>query len=243
MKAIKYIPVFAIFTLFMACTTAQISTALKTASEVLTESDDPSTSEVSAGLREALINGVSNGVDLTSKLDGYFKNPEIKLPFPPEIVQVETKLRQLGLNKPVDDFILSINRAAEKAAVEAKPIFIGAIKTMTVSDAWALLKGNETAATDYLKKNTTDDLQAKFQPVIKNSLDNADATKYYNDMIGIYNKVPFVKKVETDLPEYVTGLAMDGLFLLVAREEAKIRKDPIARTSELLKKVFGYKAQ
>ena len=132
-----------------------------------------------------------------------------------------------------------MNRAAEKAAQEAKPIFIDAIRKMTIQDAWGILNGDQHAATEYLQRTTSDALTSKFRPIINQSLDAVDATKYYGTVVNTYNQIPFVKKVETDLTKYVTDLALDGLFTLVAKEEEKIRKDPVARTTELLRRVFN----
>ena len=153
--------------------------------------------------------------------------------------KVETKLRQIGLGDEVDKFILTLNRGAEEAAKEAKPIFVNAIKAMTIQDAWGILKGDKDAATQYLMKTTSTQLKAKFQPVIKSALDKTNATKYYGDIITTYNKIPFVEKVNDDLEGYATDKAIEGLFTLIAKEEMNIRKDPLARTSELLKKVFA----
>jgi hypothetical protein len=226
--------------LLSACTSAQVSQTISEVNKVLTEDQQtPTTSEVGEGLKEALVKGISNGADLASALDGYFKNPRIKIPFPPEVKKVEDKLRQIGLGSEVDRFVLTLNRGAEDAAKEAKPIFVTAIKSMTIQDAWAILRGNETAATDYLKRVTSDQLRAKFKPVIANSLNKVNATKYYSDLVNTYNRIPLVQKVNPDLNEYATTKAMDGLFLLISDEEKKIRKDPVARTTELLKKVFG----
>jgi hypothetical protein len=191
------------------------------------------------GIKEALIKGTGESVNIVSLKDGYWGNPEIKIPFPPEEKNVETKLRAIGLGKQVDNFIESMNRAAEKAADKAKPIFIAAIKGMTVTDAINIVRGEKNAATMYLKRTTSPGLSAAFSPEIKTSLDNVNATKYWSDLIGAYNKIPFVKKVNPDLTAYVTDKAIEGLFVMIAREELKIRTDPMARTSELLKKVFG----
>jgi hypothetical protein len=191
------------------------------------------------GIREALINGTGNSVKLVSDLNGYWGNPEIKIPFPPEAKEMESKLRAIGMGKKVDEFNESMNRAAEKAANEAKPIFIAAIKGMTVKDAINIVRGSDNAATMYLKNTTSPELKNKFQPPIKASLDNVNATRYWSDLITAYNKIPLVKKMNPNLTEYVTGKAIDGLFIMIAKEELKIRKDPMARTSELLKKVFG----
>jgi Protein of unknown function (DUF4197) len=191
------------------------------------------------GIKEALVNGTGESVILVSAIDGYWGNPEIKIPFPAEAKDMESKLRTMGMGKKVDEFNESMNRAAEKAAIEAKNIFITAIKNMTVRDAINIVKGTDNAATMYLKNNTSPELIGKFKPIIKTSLDNVNATKYWSDLIGIYNKIPLIKKMNPDLPQYVTQKAIDGLFIMIAKEELKIRKDPAARTSELLKKVFG----
>lgn len=201
----------------------------------------PSTEEVASGLKEALAKGTSKGTDEVSKADGYFKNPEIKIPFPPEVQQVESTLRKMGMNKQVDEFVLSLNRAAEDAAKEAKPIFIDAIKKMTIQDAWSILKGEDDAATKYLNKTTSAQLKEKFKPIIKASLDKVNATKYYKDLITAYNKVPLVKKVNPELDTYATDKATDGLFVMIAKEEKNIRQNPGARTTDLLKKVFSQK--
>ena len=221
-----------------ACTTAQINQTLSGVNDVL-NSNSLSSSEVAAGLKEALIQGISSGSEKASALDGYFKNPKIKIPFPPDVQRVEEKLRQIGLGGEVDKFVMTLNRGAEKAAKEAKPIFIDAIKSMTINDAWGILKGEDDAATQYLQRTTSTALKAKFKPVISNALKQVNATKYYGDIVNTYNKIPFVEKADPDLEEYATQKAMDGLFLLIAGEEKKIREDPIARTTDLLKKVFG----
>ena len=206
---------------------------LNTKNKGLTEKD------AADGIKEALVNGTGESVKLVSVLNGYWGNPEIKIPFPSEAKEMESKLRAIGMGKKVDEFNESMNRAAEKAANEAKPIFIAAIKGMTVKDAINIVKGADNAATMYLKNTTSPELINKFQPIIKTSLDNVNATRYWSDLITIYNKIPLVKKMNPDLPLYVTQRAIDGLFIMIAKEELKIRKDPMARTSELLKKVFG----
>jgi len=206
---------------------------LNSKSNGLTEKD------AADGIKEALINGTGESVKLVSVLNGYWSNPEIKIPFPPEATEIESKLRALGLSKKVDEFNESMNHAAEKAANEAKPIFLAAIKGMTVKDAINIVRGSDNAATMYLKNTTSNELIDKFRPPIKTSLDNVNATKYWSDLITIYNKIPMVKKMNPDLTQYVTQKAIDGLFIMIAKEELKIRKDPMARTTELLKKVFG----
>lgn len=211
----------------------------KQAQDVIKSPSSLSQEDAAAGLKEALIKGISNGADLVSRLDGYYKNPEIKIPFPAEAQNVESKLRSIGLGRQVDDAVLSINRAAENAAVEAKPIFIAAIKGMTFSDALAIVRGDERAATTYLQRTTTPELVTKFTPIIKASLEKVNATKYWETAMTSYNKIPFVTRVNPNLTEYVTQKAIEGLFIMIAKEELAIRKDPAARTSEILKKVFG----
>jgi hypothetical protein len=206
---------------------------LNSKSKGLTEKD------AADGIKEALVNGTGESVKSVSALNGYWGNPEIKIPFPSEAKEMESKLRAVGMGKKVDEFNESMNRAAEKAANEAKPIFIAAIKNMTIRDAINIVKGTDNAATLYLKNNTSTELIEKFQPIIKTSLDDVNATRYWGDLITTYNKIPLVKKMNPNLPEYVTQKAIDGLFVMIAKEELKIRKDPLARTSDLLKKVFG----
>jgi len=197
---------------------SQIKNPLKKAASLLKGDNSLSEDEVISGLKAALEKGISKGSDQASAEDGYFKNTKIKIPFPPDVKNVETKLRQIGMSKQVDRFILSLNRGAEKAAKESKPIFVSAIKSMTVQDAWGILKGEDDAATQYLNKTTSPQLKAKFQPIIKKSLDEVNATKYYADLINAYNKIPFVKKVNPSLDEYATDKAIYGLFVLIAEE-------------------------
>lgn len=191
------------------------------------------------GIKEALMKGTDESVKVVSVIDGFWGNPEIKIPFPAEAKNVETKLRAIGMSKQVDQFNESMNRAAEKAAEEAKPIFIAAIKGMTVKDAINIVKGENNAATMYLKRTTSPELITAFKPGIKASLDNVNASKYWSELITVYNAIPLVKKMNPDLAAYVTDKAIEGLFVMIAKEELKIRKDPLARTTELLKKVFG----
>jgi hypothetical protein len=225
----------------MGCTTAQINQAITDGNKMLNGDKPLTTAEVGEGLKEALINGISKGSDQVSQLDGYFKNPEIKIPFPPDVKKVEDRLRQIGFGSEVDKFVMTLNRGAEDAAREAKPIFIAAIKQMTIDDAWAILKGEPDAATQYLKRTTTTQLKDKFKPVIQASLDKVNATKYYGEIVNRYNSIPLVQKVNPDLNDYATEMAMQGLFTMIAKEEKNIREDPMARTTELLKRVFGAK--
>ena len=198
-----------------------------------------STDDIAGGLKEALSKGVENSTSLLSAPDGFFKNAAVKILIPPEAQKVEKTLRSAGLGSQVDQAILTMNRAAEDAAKSAAPIFLNAVKQMTITDAANILKGNDSAATTYLKASTTSALTTAFRPVIDSSLAKVDATKYWSTVTTTYNQMPFVKKVETDLTTYVTGKALDGLFHEIALKEKDIRKNPAARTSDLLKKVFS----
>jgi len=242
MKNIRFhsIVLTAVVLVLSACTSTQISQTLGEVNKTLGGGSAPlTTAEVSQGLKEALIKGISTGADLVSQVDGYLKNPEIKIPFPPDVKHVEEKLRQIGLGNEVDKFITTLNRGAEDAAKEAKPIFIEAIRAMTIEDAWAILRGEDDAATQYLKRTTSGLLREKFKPVIRNSLNKVNATKYYSDLATRYNQIPFVQKVNPDLEDYATDKAIEGLFVMIAKEEKNIRENPVARTTELLRRVFG----
>jgi len=200
--------------------------------------DTLSGNTISNGLKEALQVGTEKGTSRLSAVDGFFKNAALKILMPPEAEKVETKLRALGLGKQVDNAILSMNRAAEDASKSAAPIFINAIKRMSIQDALGILKGGDFAATDYLKAKTSPDLTEAFRPVIERSLAKVNATKYWTTIFSTYNTFS-TQKVNTDLSSYVTEKAMGGIFHEVALEEQKIRKDPAAQTTALLKKVFG----
>ncbi|MFM2377328.1 MAG: hypothetical protein RLZZ165_2425 [Bacteroidota bacterium] len=204
-----------------------------TSSGGLTETD------IVAGLKQALEVGTGNAVGILNKNDGYLGDALVKIMFPAEAQRAADKLRQLGMGKLVDDFVVTMNRAAERASAEAKPIFVDAVKSMTISDARSILSGPDNAATEYFKGRTTTALTEKFTPVISNALNSSNATKYWTDITTTYNKIPLVTKVETDLVKYTTGKALDGLFTKLADEEKKIRVDPAARVTALLQKVFG----
>jgi len=200
----------------------------------------PSTFEIGQGIKEALQIGVSAGADRLSVKDGFLGNLAVKILMPPEAQKVEKTLRSIGLNKLCDNVIVSLNRAAEDAATEAKPIFISAIKQMTLTDATNILLGNKDAATEYFKRVTTAQLIQKFSPIVTTSLNKVNATRYYSDLTTQYNRLPLVRPVNTNLTEYVTQKAIDGLFVEVAKEELKIRGNLSARSTTLLQKVFGY---
>ncbi len=225
--------------LFMACTSAQINQAISDFGKAAGD-NPPTTSEVAEGLKEALLKGVAIGADKLSQTDGYLGNPEIRIPFPPDVRRVEDRLRQIGFGNEVDRFVATLNHGAEQAAMEAKPIFISAIQQMTIQDAWGILKGEQNAATEYLKRTTSVQLKATFKPVIQNSLNKVNATKYYGDLVSTYNRIPTVEKVNPNLDEYATDMAIQGLFTMIAREEKNIRQDPLARTTDILKRVFAY---
>ncbi|WP_424963836.1 DUF4197 domain-containing protein [Ekhidna sp.] len=221
--------------LFFGCTAQQIQSI----TDAIGYEDELTTDQVANGLKEALVKGVSTGTQKVGKVDGYFKNPQIKIPFPPDVQKVENTLRDIGLDNEVDRFVKTLNRGAEEAAKEAKPVFVSAIKQMTITDAWNILKGEDKeAATNYLKRTTSNELRSKFSPIVKSALDQTNATKYYSDIITRYNKIPLVDDVNPDLEAYATEKAMEGLFVMIAEEEKKIRANPAARTTDLLKKVF-----
>lgn len=192
------------------------------------------------GLKQALEFGTEKSANQLSTVDGFLGNAAVKLLFPPEALKAEKALRAIGLNRLCDQVILSLNRAAEDAAKEAKPIFITAIKQMTVKDAANILLGNQDAATQYFKRTTSTLLAAKFKPIVQNSLSKVGATNYYSDVVTRYNQIPLVNKINPDLNDYVTQKAMDGLFLEIAKEELKIRTSLSARSTPLLQKVFAY---
>lgn len=198
-----------------------------------------SNDEIVRGLKEALTIGSSNAGSLASKVDGFYKNPLIRIPFPPEVRVVETKARQIGLGSQVDNFVMTLNRAAEEASKQAAPVFLNAIKGMTLTDGIGILRGGDNAATNFLKTRTSAELTAKFSPIVKAAIAKVGVTKYWNPVITGYNRIPGVDKKNPDLDKYVTERALAGLFTLLAQEEAKIRKDPAARVTDLLRKVFG----
>jgi hypothetical protein len=201
--------------------------------------------EVISGLKEALTVGIKNGAGMASKEDGFFKNDLIKLPFPPDVIRVKEKLMNdpTGIGKKkVEEFELGMNRAAELASKEAAPIFVDAIKSMTISDGFAILKGEDNAATNYLRDKTTAKLTDAFSPIVQNAIDEAKVMSLWEKVTTAYNATTFLTgndEVDTDLNKYITEKAISGLFFLVEGEEKKIRKDPVARVTDILKKVFS----
>lgn len=195
--------------------------------------------KVGSGLREALKVGTENTVSLTGRTDGFFRNEAIKILMPKTLLKLEKPLRMVGYGDQVDEFVLSMNRAAERAAPFAKEIFWNAIAEMTFEDARKILAGSDTAATDYFKGKTTDKLVAAFRPVVEKSMNEVGVTRQYKKLVGRYEGIPFTKSVVFDVDQYVVKKAMDGLFYVLGQEEKKIRNHPAARVTDLLKEVFG----
>ncbi len=198
-----------------------------------------SDSKIASGLKEALQVGANNAVKLTSQRDGYFGNAAIKILMPNNLRPVEKGLRAIGYGPKVDGFILSMNRSAEAAAPAAKKIFVDAILAMSFDDARKILSGGDTAATDYFKNKTSTQLTAAFRPVVVKTMNENSVTQQYNALLGQAQSIPFLKSPSLDVTQYVVSKALDGLFYTLGQEEKKIRKDPVARTTSLLKEVFG----
>jgi hypothetical protein len=226
--------------LFPSTASAQLKKVLDKVSTATGGSSNPSPAEMANGLKEALEKGTGLSVDRLNLENGFLGNPAIKLPFPEEAIQVERSLRKIGLGNLCDQLITSINRAAEDAVKEARPLFTQAIKEMTFKDVQGILLGSERAATDYLQQSTTDGLKVKFAPPIQASLQKVGATAHWETIMTRYNKIPLVKPVNTDLTAYVTDKALQGLFVEIAKEELALRKNTNLRSSPLLQKVFGF---
>ncbi|MBN1844005.1 MAG: DUF4197 domain-containing protein [Deltaproteobacteria bacterium] len=192
-----------------------------------------------SGLKEALSIGTKNAVKSVSQFDGYFGNEIIKILMPEKIRKVADVLGKVGYQQQVDDFILSMNRAAERAGPEAASIFGSAIKEMTLEDARGILKGGDTAATDYFRTKTSDKIYETFKPIILSSMNEVGVTRSFKEMMDKYTSLPFMRAQSLDLDHYVTDKSLDGLFYMLGQEEKKIRTNPAARVSELVKKVFA----
>ncbi len=208
---------------------------------VVAPQSGPDESQVAGGLKEALTIGTGNAVSLVSVTDGFFANQAIRILMPDKIQKVADVLGKVGYQKQVDEFVLSMNRAAEKAAPQAKSIFVESIKEMTIEDAKQILNGGDTAATDFFKGKTSGRLSEAFKPIISSSMNDVGATRKYKEMMGEYTALPFTSAESVDLDQYVTNKSLDGLFYMVGEEEKKIRTDPAARVTDLLKTVFGSK--
>ena len=235
MKKLILISILSTTLIFSSCDTLnQYAGVLNQATGV------PSNTEINLGLKQALEFGANYSADRLSAKDGYLGNLAVKILMPPEAQKVENTLRSLGLNSLCDNVIMSLNRAAEDAAIQAKPIFVNAIKQMSFQDVTNILLGQQDAATMYFKRTTSIALADKFRPSINNSLSKVGATRYWGDLTSTYNRIPLVKPINTDLAGYVTDRAIAGLFIEVAQEELKIRQNLAARSTSLLQKVFGY---
>lgn len=197
--------------------------------------------QVSAGLKEALRVGTAKTVDLTGHVDGYLKNQAIKILLPANLKSMEQGLRTVGLGSQVDAFVVSMNRAAENAAPQARQIFVDAVTAMSFDDARKILSGGDTAATEFFKAKTTDKLTAAFAPIVSRSMDQVGATRQYKELVGQAKSMPFVKAESLDIDHYVVGKSLDGLFYVLAQQEKQIRTNPAARTTDLLKQVFAAK--
>jgi len=213
------------------------------ATGIVTGAKEPALSndEVIKGLKEALTVGTNNSSGMVAKADGYLKNPKVFIPWPEEAKDMKAKLIKMGMQKKVTEFETSLNRAAEEAAKKAAPVFVDAITNMSVGDGFAILNGNDTAATHYLREKTYAPLKEKFMPTIKEAVTKAKVASYWKPLATAYNKLPGVKKQNPNLDDYVCTKAINGLMTLISDEEAKIRKDPMARVTDILKKVFGFK--
>lgn len=229
MKKIHYLFLlpFAASTFFISCEDIKLD-------DLLSDGD------VAAALREALTIGTDTAVTKGSAIDGYFANPDIKILFPEEASVVQTVVEVIpGGDILIDEFIQSVNRAAEDAADEATPIIKDAIVNITFDDAMTILNGTDTAATNYLRLKTFSDLYTAFKPDIQNSLEGVGAQQAWEEVIDLYNTIPFVEDVNTDLADYSTNKGLDGLFILLGQEEGKIRTDVEHQVTSLLQEVFG----
>lgn len=228
--------------LFAACNPSQNPDLANNLMSALMNPSSSSTldaSTVAAGLKEALEVGTARTVDLTSKTDGFLANQLIRIGMPDQLKGMAQTLRTLGMGAQVDQLETSMNRAAELAAAEARPVFVDAVKGMTISDAMGILNGGNTAATDYFRKKTESTLAGKFKPIVAAKLDEVGLYRTYKPLADAYSSLPMVTTPAVNLDQYVTDKSLDGLFTVLAQQETLIRKDPAARTTELLKKVFA----
>lgn len=201
--------------------------------------NDLSSSEASSGLKEALIQGAGKAVSQLGAVDGFFGNKEVKIPLPDTMKKAEKAMRMLGMGKQADDLVLKMNRAAEAAVPEAKALLVDSVKKMSVADAKGILTGGDDAATQYFKKTTSGPMAEKFLPIVKKATENVQLAQQYNKFAEMGAKFGVVKKDQVNLEQYVTQKTLDGVYLMMAKEEAAIRKDPVGQASSLIKKVFG----
>ena len=237
----KYILLF-LFSVTISSTSAQIDflkKATEKANKLLKEEQPLTAAEVSKGLVEALVQGSKKSVQLASVKDGFNSNTLIRIPFPEDAKKMKATLLKVGMTNQIKQFEKSINNAAELASKKALDILINAITSMSINDAFEILNGNDNAATHYLKKQTFSNLYSEFKPIIKTAIAKVEVTKYWDPLIRRHNSLPLIKKVNPDLEEYITAKTIEGLFILIAQEEKNIRKNPKARVSDLLQKVFN----
>ncbi len=218
----------------VSCSQLQnIAKQLPDAADSLTDAD------IATALKQALQQGIDKEVSKLMQTGGFYNQPDVRILFPPELKKVENTLRKIGLGSLADEGVRKLNRAAEEAVKEAKPVFVQAIKEMTIQDARNILLGDTTAATDYLRQKTREQLYLKFYPIVKTNFAKVGADKIWNKLITRYNRIPFVQKVNPDLTDYVTNQALRGVYRKIAVEEVKIRRDVRERTTDLLRKVFA----
>lgn len=207
--------------------------------EILNENGQVGQNQIAQALKQALNQGIDNQVSKLTKTNGFYNNSLVKIGLPAELQQVEKTLRSVGLGNLADEGIKALNKAAENAVKEATPIFVDAVKSMTISDATNILMGDKNAATKYLERTTSKALYSKFNPVIENSFSKVGADKIWSNIIKQYNNIPMVKKVNPDLTDYVTQEALNGVYTMIEQEELNIRKNASSRTTDLMKSVFS----
>jgi len=200
---------------------------------------DISNADAASGLRQALTDGTAAAIQLLGKENGYFANPKVKIPLPPALKQVESGLRMMGMKKKADELVLSMNRAAEAAAPEAKQLLVDAVKKMSVQDAKSILTGGDTAATEYFKRTTSAQLTQRFLPIVKKATDRVGLAQQYNNLAGQGASLGLIKKEDASIENYVTQKALDGLYLMIAEQEKSFRQNPVGAASSIVKKVFG----
>jgi hypothetical protein len=200
---------------------------------------DISNADAASGLRQALADGSAAAVKLLGAENGYFGNAKVKIPLPPSLQKVEGAMRMMGMKKQADELVLSMNRAAEAAAPEAKQLLTDAVKKMSVQDAKGILTGGDTAATEYFKRTTQAQLTQRFLPIVKKATDRVGLAQQYNNLAGQGVKLGVVKQDDASIETYVTRKALDGLYLMIAEQEKSFRTDPVGATSSIVKKVFG----
>lgn len=238
LKTARRTRLLAFAALLTACSPQDLQTILGSAEGAPALSND----EVIAGLKEALRVGTERAVASTGAENGFWSNALIRVPFPPEAIKVKNTLTDLGMTRPVEDFERTLNKAAERAAQEAVPVFVDAVTGMSIQDGFAILRGGENAATSFLRERTSAALRARFTPVVEQATQQVALTSYWQPLASAYNTATLLtggQAVNPDLNAYVTDKALDGLFLVLAQEEKRIRQDPVARTTVLLQKVFA----